>query len=88
MVRWGGGGLPPLGRFFFQWLGVTRASDPTVPCGHRLTVLFNIVDVNTKADGYLRCTKKSPKVFLSVRYGVTRATGEHLVVKIGGIPLK
>ena len=26
----------PSGARFFQWLGVTRASDSSVPCGHRL----------------------------------------------------
>ena len=29
--------LPPFGHFFLLWLGVTRASDPPVPCGHRLS---------------------------------------------------
>ena len=30
--------------FFFQWLGVTRESEPPVPCGHRLSfVLFKNV---------------------------------------------
>ena len=34
----GGVDYPFLGMFFVsQWLGVTRASDPPVPCGHRLS---------------------------------------------------
>ena len=28
--------------YVLQWPGVTRASEPTVPCGHRLSCWFNI----------------------------------------------
>ena len=69
-----GGSL--LGSFVFQLLGVARASDSPVPCGDRPIVvgLFNILDVNTKRDGYLGCTrKKPPNVFSSLRYRVTRS---------------
>ena len=39
------------GHFFFQWLGVTRASDPIVSCGYKAFVPFNFLDVYAKQDG-------------------------------------
>ena len=70
---YGIGGLCCFGHLFFQWLGVTRASDLLVSCGHNAFVPFNIIDTYTKKDGQLRCTKTSPNVILSGRYRVTRA---------------
>ena len=43
-----------MGNFFFQWLGVTRASDPPVPCGRRLSffhAVLSSLDVNAKKGG-------------------------------------
>ena len=35
-----------LGHFLFEWLGVTRASDSPVPCGHnRLSLLSFVITV-------------------------------------------
>ena len=76
--RVGPGPMGPFWALFFQLLGVARASDPPVPCGHRFSCSFNIIldilDINAKRDGYLGCTKKLPNLFLSVRYRVTRAS--------------
>ena len=36
------GGGSPVWCLVCQWLGVTRASDPPVPCGHRLSYCSNV----------------------------------------------
>ena len=40
-VRGGDVVQPPFGHFFFHWLGVTRASDPPVTRGHRLSFFLS-----------------------------------------------
>ena len=69
-------GRVPFWALFFQWLSVTRASDPPVPCGDRLIVaLFNILDIDTKRVRLAALAKmKPPNVCLSMRYRVTRAS--------------
>ena len=54
---------------------------PSVPCSHSfsfflsfVSCLGNILDVTTKRDGYLRCTKKiAERVFISEVESFTRA---------------
>ena len=47
--------LATFGHIIFQWLGVTRASDPPVACGHRLSnsccCMYNILNDNMKRGG-------------------------------------
>ena len=40
-------------------VSLARVTSP-VPCGHFFSfVLFNILDINAKRDGYLHCTKNN-----------------------------
>ena len=55
--------LPPFVHFFFQWLGVTRASDPHVPCGHRLSRCLTFSILIRKGMVSYATPKKSPNVF-------------------------
>ena len=59
---------------FLQWFGVTRASNPSVSCGHKLPWYSFIGDINPQWNYNLRCAKRSPRAILSVRYRVTRAS--------------
>ena len=74
-VAGGGGGslLSLLGNLFFQWLGVTRASNPPVTCGHIVTGFLSFVlfqhsrYLDQKGCLATLLQKKTPNVFLSVR---------------------
>ena len=66
--------------FFWQWLGVTHASDPPVPCGHRGSCCLTTPIRIPNGIASHAAPNKSPNLFLSARYRVTRATGSDLVV--------
>ena len=58
MTKATGQGGAYINNLFCRWLGVTRAIDPPVPCGHRLSfVLFKLFDMNSERDGALGCAK-------------------------------
>ena len=73
--------LATFGHIFFQWLGVTRASDRP-PCYLRSQASCCLIISMLIRKGVVSyvATKKTPNVFLSVRYRVTRATAEDTVV--------
>ena len=53
---------------FFQWLDVTRASDPPVPCGHRLSkycLTFSILMRKGTASFAAPQQKNAEHVFVS-----------------------
>ena len=45
------GGGTPFMALFFRWLGVTRASDPRVPCSYRLSCCLRFSRYNPFATG-------------------------------------
>ena len=53
-----GRGGPLLG-FLFQWLGVTRASNPFVPMQSYVFFMFYIDEINPQCKGDLSCVKPS-----------------------------
>ena len=63
-----GGRATPFWPLFIQWLGVTRASDPVVPCGHRLSCCLTLSILVRKATVCYAATKKSPNMDLSARH--------------------
>ena len=49
----------PFWAFFFQWLGVTRASNPFVPMQSYVFFMFYIDEINPQCKGDLSCAKPS-----------------------------
>ena len=95
MVRSGGCViLPPFGHFFSSVArchSLARVTHLAVTVFLSFRAVHNILDMDTKTDGKLRCDKKkSPKkkVFVSARYRVARASSPNRTVHIGGMVLQ
>ena len=91
MLRWGGVMLVLIRGFRFQWLGFHSREGTSCFIGHRVFVLLEHSDVDFHWDMVSHAAHQTthlPFFASAVRCRVTRATGEHLVVKIGGNPYR